>query len=414
MEYKVVVVGAGPAGCTAAGLIAAEGHRVLVVEEHGLVGEPVNCSGLVSPRTLDLAGTTTDIILNRIRGFCLHSPGGKRLSVTGNKDYALVIDRAAFDRQLAKKARESGAELLTWTRAAVKGRSSGGIELSLRSPGGRQVIKAPLVLGSDGANSRVARWLGLPRPQEMIRVFAAEVELESPNPEKLDIFIGRELAPGWFGWVIPVDRKRARVGIGAGSGGGRPAALFKKLVEVRPERFRGMKVERFTGGIIPIGAGPRIYGPNVMLVGDAACQTKPLSGGGIYLGLRGAEACAGAALEALAGGDFSEKSLSRYQAAWEAEIGGEMRGALLRREIFKNLRDWETDLLVRFFNRPMWRGLIANYGDIDYTSVLGDRLASSRPWLGTRLAAGLKKVLAYSFGFTSFEESLAKEERQGF
>ena len=96
--YDAVVIGAGPAGCAAAGLIAAKGFKVLVAEEHPRIGAPVQCAGLVSPRTLKAAGTGDGVVINEIKGAYIHSPGGETLAVRSKSAHALVIDRAGFDR----------------------------------------------------------------------------------------------------------------------------------------------------------------------------------------------------------------------------------------------------------------------------------------------------------------------------
>ncbi|MCL6478766.1 MAG: NAD(P)/FAD-dependent oxidoreductase, partial [Peptococcaceae bacterium] len=241
--------------------------------------------------------------------------------------------------------------------------------------------------------SRVARWIGAAAGSERVRMYAAEVKLANPETDMVDIYLGRHLAPGWFGWVIPVDAKRARVGIGVSGKGKNPLAYFRRLVQAHPERFRNMEVLRLAGGVVPIGIRPKIYAPNVMLVGDAACHTKPISGGGIYLGLRGAGFCAEVALDALAGNDFSESSLSRYQANCQAAMENEIRGALLHRETFLRLADREMDRLIRFFNRPLWQAVIAKYGDIDHTLRLAGKLSLARPWADHFFSAGLRRIL---------------------
>ena len=105
MEYDVIVVGAGPAGCATARLVAHAGYRVLVLEEHPAAGEPVRCAGLVSPRTLEAAGVGGDVVVSAVTAARIHGPLGAVLSVGGGRVYALAVDRAAFDRRLAEAAK---------------------------------------------------------------------------------------------------------------------------------------------------------------------------------------------------------------------------------------------------------------------------------------------------------------------
>jgi len=125
MEWDVVVVGAGPAGCSVAEKIAGAGFKVLILEENKRVGEPVQCSGLVSPRTLELAGFCGGYI-NYLKGALIHAPDGEVLDCRGSKTYAVAIDRAEFDRHLAEKAVGQGASLLLEARARAFSREKGG------------------------------------------------------------------------------------------------------------------------------------------------------------------------------------------------------------------------------------------------------------------------------------------------
>lgn len=380
MDFDVIVVGGGPAGCRSARDIAMKGYKVAVLEEHGQVGEPMQCAGLVSPGALVLANTSGNLILNSFTGVRLHSPGGNTLVIRSNKVYAHAIDRSAFDRELAEQARRAGAEIFLATRVLDFERLPGGVRVWARRGTDVQAFTGRLIIGADGARSRTARWLGLSPPPHVVYMYAAEVVLNSIDTSLIDIFLGCEVAPGWFGWVIPVSENTARVGVGVFQGKGSPAACFEKLTARYSRRFCGMEISRLTGGVVPIGLMERTYGPNAMVVGDAACHVKPISGGGVYLGLVGAGCCARAAVEALARGDFSARALSRYQEYWEEEMGAEIKCGLLYRELFLELSDSDMDFFIRFFDRPYWRSVIAKYGDIDRPSRLAQRIAPVVPW----------------------------------
>src|SRR2546425_9169607 len=115
-EYDVIVAGAGPAGSATARDTARAGLRVLLLEEHREVGRPVQCSGFVSPRTLDLAGVApADVVLEAVRGAWVHGPAGARLRLGGGRIYAYAMDRMRFGQLLAGQAEDAGAELRTRT-----------------------------------------------------------------------------------------------------------------------------------------------------------------------------------------------------------------------------------------------------------------------------------------------------------
>ncbi|OAT85898.1 lycopene cyclase family protein [Desulfotomaculum copahuensis] len=459
MDYDLVVIGAGPAGCAVARDVAAAGRRVLVVEEHGQVGEPMQCAGLISARTLELAAVSREVVLQHLKGARVHGPGGQILTLAGSRSYALAVDRAAFDRELARQAAAAGARIIYNRRAVDFSYIAGGVRVTLAArdkaagsafgepvrpalsggsipaslncgfvsppagraglpgaadkPGGAGSVSAQravgvpgsvtcrLVVGADGHCSAVARWLGLSPPVEKIAMYAAEVELPAASDAMIDIFLGRRVAPGWFGWIIPAGGGRARVGVGSGLAGtcdraaGRqsPRALFQRLVNRYHRLFRGLKIIRPTGGLVPVGFMPRTYGPHALLVGDAAAQVKPISGGGLYLGLLGARLCARTALAALEYGEFGPAALAVYQRAWEKEAGMEIRCGLRHRETFLNMSDQEMDMLLAFFDRPQWRRIILKYGDLDYHSRIAAKLALAPPWARRFVTGGLIPLL---------------------
>lgn len=394
-DFDLIVVGGGPAGCAVARDVAAAGYKVLVAEDHALVGEPLQCSGLISARTLEISRVSPQVVRQRLHGARVHAPGGQVLDLTGSKPYALAIDRVAFDRALAAQAVNAGAELLTRARVTSLEYVPEGVRVSLA---GRH-LTARLVVGADGHNSLVARWLGLPAPHERVPLFAAEVELPGCNDQIVDIFVGRLVAQGWFGWVIPTGQGTARVGTGSsrisprGGPGPRPRQLFEYLRELYPDIFRGLRIIKTTSGVVPIGLRSRAYGQRALLVGDAACHVKPISGGGLYLGLKAAGLCAATAVAALALGDCSESFLSRYQQSWEAAIGPEIRCGLHHRDVFLGMDDQTMDGIISFFNNAYWRRLILKYGDLDHHSVIADRLALAPPWAQRFMYGGLKMLL---------------------
>ena len=176
-----------------------------------------------------------------------------------------------------------------------------------------------------------------------------------------------------------------RLGVGT-SNGVKPIDCLSRLFQAFPDHFRGWQPTRWTGGTIPLWSRRRTVADNVMLVGDAAAQVKPTSGGGIYPGLVGARLAAQVASRALDRGDVSEKALRAYPRAWERTLGKEFRkGADLRR-VFTSLDDGDLDRLLRLFGRRRLLRMINRYGDIDYPGGLFNRLTKLAPalWLFAR------------------------------
>ena len=391
MQYDAIIVGGGPSGSFTAANIAKNGFSVLMIEEHKKIGEPVQCAGLVSPRTLALASAPENIVLKSYWGARILSPLGAELPVSGDRIYAQAVDRAAFDRHVAGLAEQPGADIITGARAAGITRVRDGFRVNINTDRKIEAIKCRLLIGADGVNSRVARWLGLPPAGSKVAMYAGELELQTGNQEEVSILLGQTFAPGWFGWVIPLASSQARVGVGSFYGGRSPRYYLKKMTESFPGIFRNFRELRYTGGTVPFGPMKKIFSSHAMLVGDAAAQVKPMSGGGLYTGMRGAQICALVASQALTNDRLEERHLADYQKLWDSEFKVEFQSSVWYREVYDGMNDREADSLLRFLSRPYWRKLIARHGDIDYPSWLAGRLYGAGPWLQkfARAAVGM-------------------------
>lgn len=388
----MAVVGAGPAGSRSARDLAANGLRVALLEEHRRIGVPSHCSGLISPRTLEEAEIREPIVANRLTGAYVHTAGGGSLAVGGEEARALAIDRVRLDELLCDQAQAAGAELLR-ARMVQAQRQNGGVRLLCQRDGRDLQLSARLVLGADGAHSRVARSLGLAPPRERVYCLGLEGRLRLPREEFVHVFVGHRLAPRWFGWIIPTGGGRVRVGIGC-DGTDKPIRCYKRLVAAFPNLLGEMDVCRMYGGTIPLDFAPRSYADNVLLVGDAAGQVKPFSGGGIYTGLVAGRCAAEAAAAALAADDTTARSLRGYERAWKSEIGRELTRSLRIRRFGLGLSDGDLDRLVAALGHEALRPLIARHGDIDYPSRVILRLARSLPALWPLARLSLRRPLA--------------------
>jgi geranylgeranyl reductase family protein len=381
-DFDAIVVGAGPAGSVTARDLARKGIKTLVIEEHEQVGVPVHCAGVITRRTLDLAGISAGPVLNTLNGAQVHSPTGSTLKLGGNGERALVVDRADLDRMLAEQAAESGATFALGMRVSKMERANGGIRLWARRNGDSLSFSARLVVGADGAHSVVAGHNGDYRPPRAVTLLGAEVELEGTNDDLVHVFLGRDVAPGWFGWMIPIDHKRARVGAGSAYAGLDVRTLLAKLLNSRVE-LSGARLLKTQGGVVPLVPPQHCYGDNLLLVGDAAGQVNPTSGGGLYPLMVGAGLCAEVAASALERGDSSADTLSEYQRKWDAEMGPEIARERMLRRFFVSLTSEELDGIFETLRREPFRQLLDVYGDIDLQSDTFTRLFNTGLLRGT-------------------------------
>ncbi len=380
----MLVAGAGPAGSTVAFRLAEQGHRVLVVEEHPKVGEPVQCAGLVSRRALDLAGSDS-FVRASVRGASVFGPSLRSTSFRADSPRAYVIDRRALDVHLADRATRAGAEYRLGLRFDhLRPSPPDRVAAQLTATdGSTHDVAARLVIGADGVSSAVARAFRLRRPVEVLPAFEAEFPQSPGDPDTVEVYLGRRLAPGLFGWWIPDGAGGARIGVAADADGTPARTYYDRLVEHLARRFGeplGSPTAYLVSGI-PIGTLPTTHGDRVLLVGDAAAQVKPLSGGGIFTGMRCAEIAARVAHEALGRNDVSASALAEYDRAWRAELGEEFRRALYLRRVFTRLGDRDLDRVVDALRDAGSRATIVAFGDIDFPTHVVRELLSSSPSL---------------------------------
>lgn len=373
MRADVVVVGAGPAGSTAARLLAAH-HEVLILEEHKNPGEPLQCAGLVTGR--GVPAFARGCVIGAVRGARIHSPLGFALTLEGRAPKAYVIDRAEFDRTLFHKAVDEGAVPMLSASVTALSQAQEGVRLDVRTEEGLRHLSASVVVGADGYRSACRRSAALPPPKHMLTGIQVELKGVVVDPDYVELYLGEEVAPGFFAWAIPAG-DLVRVGLCTWDSAHPPAAYLKRLLR-RPEFAKGRRVSAASGKI-PIGPGRTAVKCRVALVGDAACHAKPLSGGGVFTGIRGAELCARAVAQALEEGSAS--ALAAYDALWKDEFGRELVRAFRIRKVFLKLSDEKLDKALRIFAEPDIKALLESKGDIDYPASLSSAVLKLAPKL---------------------------------
>ena len=373
-KYDAAVVGGGPAGTITAGILA-EHHDVIVLEEHASSGLPMQCAGLVTQDVLDMCGVRPEI-LNRIRGADVLFPSGGRIEVRTKDTKALLIDRTDLDKKLAEKASNKGADI----RYGMRYASHKMTEESVRITANGDELQSKLIIGADGQGSSVATSLGSNLPKEYIYGIEADVRHTSEYSDLMVLRIGSKFAPGFFSWEIPFG-DMTRIGMCVDPGTGRPIEYLKKLMN---ELNIGTdNITSKYSGKIPLGGRPRSYGDRTLMIGDAAGQVKPVSGGGLQPICKAAPILARTAKESIAGNNTSSKFLSGYEKEWKKVLGGELSKGYKIRKIFTSLSDEEFDKVFKIIDKEDIRAILNNI-DLDNPSSVA-RPMLRHPGVGIRL-----------------------------
>jgi digeranylgeranylglycerophospholipid reductase len=383
--YDCAIVGGGPIGCFIAEQLALhiKEKNITVLEEHPTIGEPLHCAGLVSPRVFDMTHCPKQGILqNTISGAVIHSPNGSTLTIGGDKTRALVINRKAFDEHLASRAQKAGATLLAHQKVIAASKQGNHMNINVLHDKKQTKAQCLLLIGADGALSRIRRSFDFPKPKETLHGVGADVTDIHIDPRFVHIFLGKAVAPGFFAWIIPTNKEgtAARIGLCIKKSAS-PSLHHYLTVFLQHPLLNETTILRRFGGLIPLGALRKTVDDHVMLVGDAAAQVKPTSGGGLYTGLLSAQYLVSTAKEAFEQQHFNKAFLQRYHLAWTKEIGRELYLGMRFRDIFIKLTDDQFNKYLRRFDKEKIIDIINTYGDIDYPSRLAFPLIKAMPSL---------------------------------
>ncbi len=344
-NYDVIVVGGGPAGTTAARYAAAGGAKVLVLEKDREVGVPVRCGEAVDHEGLvQFIQPDKKFVAAEIRNFKLVAPNGK--VVHPNIDgVGYVLERKVFDYELARIAADEGAEVVT--KAYVDGvtRTNGAVTgVSVQYHGERLTLRSKVVIGADGVESRVGRWAGIDTTVSMHDMeSAAQVTAANVNVEEdtCYFYFGEKYAPGGYLWVFPKGNKTANIGLGVAADQSRQKHALKFLDEFMQENFPGASIlTKLAGGVPCAETLTKITMPGLMLVGDAAHQVNPVSGGGIISGMIAGQIAGEVAAEIVKRNDMS--LTESYEKQWQDSLGTRHHRYYRIKKVIYKFRD--TDL----------------------------------------------------------------------
>ncbi len=339
-EYDVAVAGAGPGGLHAATLLAREGFRVVVFEEHPAVGQPVHCTGVLASESFQELDLPADATLNDLTRVSFVSPGRITVPYTTDTALATVIDRAAFDQALADRAVAAGVELRLGARVSAIHPGSRGVLVST----GESAASARMAVLACGASYALQRRFGLGLPKRHLH--SAQLELPARRLFGVELHFGRGVAPDGFAWAVPVVRPNGsfvRVGaMASADASGCYARMIARIAERWGIDDQGAPPRQ---KMLPLGAIKRTYADRLLVVGDAAGLVKPTTGGGIHYSVLSGRLAAETAAAALRHNRLDAAALSAYELAWRTRLAAEFEAQHALRAIVTRLTDAEIDSL---------------------------------------------------------------------
>jgi len=330
--YDLVIVGAGPVGCKVGELVGKD-HNTLIIDKKKEIGKPVQCTGFVSNRILEFSDISEKVILNKVTRAKFFSPKGNSMTLKSKRPF-YTLDRELFDKELADKAVENGVEIKL--KNEFKNFEREKDHLIINTSEGK--FKTNLLVGADGPNSTVARITKLPQPDNILAGVQETVK-GSYDSDCSELWFGSKTCPDLFAWVAPESNEWARIGLAT------PQRAYHYLEKfIKKRTGAGSKTRNKVSGVIRYGLIEKSVEDRILLVGDAACQLKPFSGGGLLYGLIGAHEASKACNKALKEEKYSSEFLKKnYEDKWKEKLRWSIIKGLSLSRTIHSLSDWMLD-----------------------------------------------------------------------
>lgn len=369
----ITIIGGSIAGIMTALHLKKEGFNSTVIEEHQEIGKPAHCSGLVSRTGVEetgLRGIVEEVAVNKVKGARIYSPYNAMIELKKPGFAAYVVDRALLDKKLYYKAKLEGIEFKL--NAKLIDRRNDTLFLKVMNRG--EMAKTKLLVGADGPHSTVREMMNVKFPSNGF-VHTYQVKMHNHfDPDFVELHFG-DFAKGFFAWVIPESKESARVGIGV-EFGINPQKRFEWFIQRR--RLEG-RISDEESALIPCNAPLKgITKENMLLVGDAAWQTKATTGGGIIFASIAAKLASQAIREHL----INKAPLADYEKLCQKAINPELELHWKLRRYLNSINEDRMDSLFKKLKDAGIERILEEHGDMDKPSRFIKKITRNPRLLG--------------------------------
>lgn len=367
-DYDVAIVGGGPIGSTLAYKIAKEGYKVAILDKKKEIGIPLQCAGIVSKKLMDVNEIPDNLILNSVKGAYLHS-SNNTLKVEKNHTEAFIIDRIAYDKFLVERAVNNGVKFFNQYKVTYIDSDNGIIRCQ-----NNMEVSAKIIVGADGSKSFVSSLIN-----EKFNYFNASqylVEINTSSRDNMintnavefvDLFAISKILPGFL-WCIPTSDSSFRVGLFSNNSYKDQKEILNSFLD-NDERFKESSIiEKYHGKIPIFDKNKKIIKDRILLIGDAASQLKPTTGGGLIIGFDTTNLAKDAIIKSLDNDNIN--FLKDYEQNFKKKYAKELNYQIRVQKTLENLSDNDLDFMFTKLKEKNAEEIISKYGDMDKQSIL--------------------------------------------
>ncbi len=380
-DYDVTIIGAGPIGSTLAYELAKEDINVCLIDKKKVIGLPLQCAGIINKRVLDINQFPDELILNKVKGAFLHSKNHE-LSVSKEEDQALIIDRVALDQFLYNRAIENGAHSYLSSKVVAIDDVEGTV--AFQNESAEKSIKSKIIVGADGPLSIVSSAFGNDFDYYCASQYLVKIEEDNNQMSFVDLYAYGDLFPGFI-WQIPVSENIFRIGLFSNYDYKRQNEILNDFLmnEFQYENYE--IIEKYKGKIPIYNKENKLFKNRALIIGDAASQIKPTTGGGLLIGFEAVKMAKKAIVNALNSEDLNSLNLEKethddkeilqnclksYQDDFEERFIKEFSYQFKVQKTLCTLSDDDLDYFFEKLKEKEADKLISEYGDMDNQSIL--------------------------------------------
>jgi digeranylgeranylglycerophospholipid reductase len=358
----VAVIGGGPVGSRLAFQLASQGHTVTVLERHPAIGQKSCCTGIISQQCVEHFAISPRVIHRSLNSAVFYSPSEHRLSVSLPQPQAVIVDRLRFDCWLADQARSCGAQYLLNCNVTQVKPIANAVEIEFTQDQIAGKLKARVCVLACGFNSPLVKLQGLGQPG--YQVAGVQASVETGCCDEVQVYFNQKISPGFFAWLAPTTPGHALVGLMSRESPG--LHLRNWMGELAAKGQIKQSVYPLKYGGIPLKPLKNTVSNRILVVGDAAGQVKPTTGGGLYFGLLCADIAADTLHKAFNDQHFDEMALSSYERQWRQLLLSELNREYWARRAYQLLSNRQIDGLFKSAkNSGLVDSLIREYQSFD-------------------------------------------------